>query len=118
MGTVNTSVAGGGYTPPLGFTLPSPAWTSIDGAIIRSVLLSSNVNPPCLGTVPANLPLVSIGGQSATVSYAGFVPDSVAGLYQVNVAVPNVGSGSSAAQFPVVITVGAVPAPTVQIWVQ
>jgi len=118
MGTVNTSVSGGGYVPPTGYAPPNPAWTSIDGAVIRSVLLSANVSPPCLGAVAANLPTVSIGGQSATVSYAGFVADSVAGLYQVNVAVPNVGNGSSAAQFPLIVTVQGVSAPPVQIWVQ
>jgi uncharacterized protein (TIGR03437 family) len=67
--------------------------------------------------VVANLPPVTIGGQAATVSYAGFVADSIAGLYQVNAAVPAVGSGT-AAQFPVVVTMGGVTAPAVQMWVQ
>jgi uncharacterized protein (TIGR03437 family) len=62
--------------------------------------------------------VVTIGAHSAVVSSAGFVPDSIAGLYQVNVAVPNVGNGSSAAQFPIAITMGGVAAPTIQIWVQ
>jgi uncharacterized protein (TIGR03437 family) len=118
MGTVNTSVAGGGYTPPSGYTAPGTPWTSIDGAIVRSVLLSANVNPPCFGATGNPLPVVTIGAQSAVVSYAGFVPDSIAGLYQVNVAVPNVGNGSSSAQFPIAITMGGVAAPTIQIWVQ
>jgi uncharacterized protein (TIGR03437 family) len=116
-GAVNTSVAGGGYTPPAGYTAPSTAWTSIDGAVIRSALLSANVSPPCFGGALNALPTVTIGGQAATVSYAGFVDDSVAGLYQVNVAVPAVGNGT-AAQFPVVVTMGAATAPTVQMWVQ
>jgi uncharacterized protein (TIGR03437 family) len=80
-------------------------------------LLSTNVSAPCLGEAPNTLPVVTIGGQAAAVAYAGFVADSVAGLYQVNVAVPNVGNGI-AAQYPVVVTMGAVTAPTVQIWVQ
>jgi len=117
MGAVNTSVAGGGYTPPTGYTPPGTAWTSIDGAVIRSALLSANVSPPCFGAAPNTLPIVTIGGQSATVSYAGFVADSIAGLYQVNVAVPNVGNGT-AAQYPVVVSMGGVTAPTVQMWVQ
>jgi uncharacterized protein (TIGR03437 family) len=117
MGAVNTSVAGGGYTPPQGYVAPSTAWTGIDGAVIRSALLAANVSPPCFGAAPNTLPVVTIGGQPATVSYAGFVADSIAGLYQVNVAVPAVGSGT-AAQFPVVVAMGAATAPTVSIWVQ
>jgi uncharacterized protein (TIGR03437 family) len=61
--------------------------------------------------------VVTIGGQPASVSYAGFVADSIAGLYQVNAAVPNVGNGT-AAEFPVVVTMGTVTAPTVLMWVQ
>jgi uncharacterized protein (TIGR03437 family) len=117
MGAVNTTTGGGGYVPPTGYTAPSTAWTGIDGAVIRSALLSANVSPPCFGGVVANLPPVTIGGQAATVSYAGFVADSIAGLYQVNAAVPAVGSGT-AAQFPVVVTMGGVTAPAVQMWVQ
>jgi uncharacterized protein (TIGR03437 family) len=117
MGAVNTGVAGGGYAPPPGYVAPSTQWTSIDGAVIRSELLASNVSPPCFGAAPNTLPVVSIAGQPATVSYAGFVADSVAGLYQVNVAVPNIGT-DTAAQYPVVVTMGTVTAPTVSIWVQ
>ncbi len=117
MGAVNTSVAGGGFTPLAGYTPPSGAWTSIDGAVIRSALLSANVSPPCFGGVGGGLPTVLIGGQAGVVSYAGFVADSIAGLYQVNVSVPAVGNGN-AAQFPVVVTAGGVAAPPVQMWVQ
>jgi len=117
MGAVNSSVAGGGYVPPPGYTPPSTPWTSIDGAVIRSALLSANVSPPCFGGALNALPVVTIGGQPASVSYAGFVADSIAGLYQVNAAVPNVGNGT-AAEFPVVVTMGTVTAPTVLMWVQ
>ncbi len=118
MGAVNTGLSGGGYIPPTGYTPPNPAWTSIDGAVIRAALLATNISPPCFGAAPSTLPEVTIGGQAAAVSYAGFVADSVAGLYQINAAVPNVGNGSAAAQFPVVIVAQGVTAPTVQIWVQ
>ncbi len=56
---------------------------------------------------------VTIGSTALTVAgtqltYAGFVPGSIAGLYQINVAVPTgIGTGTSAAQFPVVVTVGS-----------
>jgi len=54
-------------------TSPAPAGQLISGAA------------PCI-----TLPQVTIGGVSATVSFAGIVE---AGLYQLNVIVPNVGSG-------------------------
>ena len=57
---------------------------NIDGAIVQSALLNSGDFPPCFTTQPT----VKIGGVAATVSYAGFVADSVAGLYQINVQVP------------------------------
>jgi len=117
MGAVNTAVASSGYIPPTGYTAPSTAWTSLDGAVIRSALLATNVSPPCFGTPSNTLPVVTIGGAPATVSYAGFVPDSIAGLYQIDVLVPNVGN-NSAAQYPVVVTMGGVAAPTVQMWIQ
>ena len=65
-------------------TSVSPALTSIDGAVIQSALLLSGNLPPCLST----LPTVTIGGVASTVTYAGFVPDTVAGLYQLNVQLP------------------------------
>jgi uncharacterized protein (TIGR03437 family) len=120
MGTINTSAAaaGGGWVAPSGYVAPTSPWTTIDGAVIQFAMLSTGVDPPCFGATGNALPLVTIGGQSATVSYAGFVADSVAGLYQVNVAVPDVGNHSTPAQFPLVVTMGGVIAPTVQIWVQ
>jgi len=79
---------------------PSPLWTTIDGAVIQSALLAKNVFPPCF----TSSPVVTIGGKTATVTYAGFVADSVGGLYQVNATVPtNVTAGNSV---PVLVTVG------------
>lgn len=65
-------------------TSVSPSLASIDGAVIQSGLLAAGNLPPCLSAVPT----VKIGGVSATVAYAGFVPDTVAGLYQINVQLP------------------------------
>ncbi|HZT37145.1 MAG TPA: IPT/TIG domain-containing protein [Bryobacteraceae bacterium] len=48
---------------------------------------------------------VTIGGVSAQVLYAGSAPASVAGLFQVNVMVPN---GVQSGNAPIVITVGSV----------
>jgi uncharacterized protein (TIGR03437 family) len=65
-------------------TSVSPALTNIDGAVIQSGLLNTGRFAPCLTT----LPTVKVGGVSATVTYAGFVADTVAGLYQINVQLP------------------------------
>jgi uncharacterized protein (TIGR03437 family) len=67
-----------------------PSITNIDGTIIQSVLLNTDRFPPCAKT--NNVPTVKIGTavatEALTVAYAGFTPDSVAGLYQVNVLIP------------------------------
>src|ERR1019366_4867014 len=63
---------------------PSPLWTTIDGAVIRSALLAKNGVPPFFTTSAT----VTIGGKAATVTYAGFVADSVGGLYQINAMIP------------------------------
>ena len=49
---------------------------------------------------------VTIGGQPATVQYAGGAPGSVAGVWQINAQIP---SGLKAGAVPVVVTVGGVP---------
>ena len=55
---------------------------------------------------------MTIGGvpvPAADVSYVGLVPQSISGLYQVNVRIPAfVPDGDQ----PVVITVGGVPSPS------
>jgi len=58
---------------------------------------------------------VAVGGQPATVQYAGFTPGFV-GLYQVNVRVPaGVTAGNAVA---LVLTQNGVPSNTVTIAVQ
>ena len=66
-----------------GVTLPN-----VDGTIIQGYLFNSNRLPPCIKTNSALVPTVTIGGVAGTVVYGGFVPNSVAGLYQVNVTMP------------------------------
>ncbi|MCX6595693.1 MAG: hypothetical protein NTV70_04940, partial [Acidobacteria bacterium] len=124
MGTVITpaSVTSGPYVPGASYVLPSPTWTSIDGAVIRTAIMQGNL-PPCFtSTAP---PTVTIGGIAATVAYAGFVGDAIAGLYQVNVAVPACGVGGitscvtgTAARFAVVVTIGSIASQSgVTMWV-
>ena len=88
-------------------TPPSPAWTTVDGTVIQQRKLTANHLPPCMAT--ANAVTVSIGGKAATVSYAGWVGDSIAGLYQINAALAaTTPSGTQ----PVVVTVGGVQSQT------
>jgi uncharacterized protein (TIGR03437 family) len=106
------------------YTAPNPPWTSLDGAIIQSAKIVANGTfhfPPCISTVTA-----TIAGVTATVSYAGWVADSISGLYQVNLkvpatAVPNTypSAGGSPISVPVVVTVGGKNSQTgVTLWVK
>lgn len=81
---------------------PSTAWASDDGAIIEATNVQTDDYPPCFATNPT----VTIEGQAATVTYAGWVADSVAGLYQINATVPTKATANTAA--PVVVTIGGV----------
>jgi uncharacterized protein (TIGR03437 family) len=83
-------------------TPPGTPWTSDDGAVILASNLGTNKYPPCFATSPT----VTIGGQAATVTYAGWVVDSVAGLYQINATVPTKGLTAGAAA--VIVTAGGV----------
>jgi len=77
---------------------------SADGAVLVAADIATNTLPPCFAT--ANQVAVSIGGKTATVTYAGWVSGSVAGLYQVNATVPT--SAASGTAIPVVVTTGGV----------
>ncbi len=59
------------------------------------------------GTLPLPKPVanvsVTVGGQSATIDYAGEAPDEVCGVIQVNATLP---SGLSAGPQPVVLAIG------------
>jgi hypothetical protein len=120
MGTVNTPATvtnAAPYYPGSSYVLPSPLWTSIDGAIFNSNIMQGN-NPPCFLSTDAsatNLLTVTIGTPTPTVltvanggiAYAGFAPGSIAGLYQIDAVIPqSSGSGSSVA-YPVSVTVGS-----------
>jgi uncharacterized protein (TIGR03437 family) len=107
--------------------------TNLDGTVVQSSLFNSNRLPPCIKTNSADVPTVTIGGQPGTVVYAGFVPDTVAGLYQINVtlppSVPQSGTYTTAAgasisgvtapvQLPVVVTANGVSSQAgVTMWV-
>lgn len=58
---------------------------------------------------------VTIGGAKANVAYAGTAPQSFAGFFQVNAQIP---AGTKAGNQPVVITVGGVKSPALNVVVK
>jgi len=80
------------YLTALNFTTSSSSVT-LDGALVSSGLFNAGRLAPCLKTT-AGIPTVTVGGQPALVTYAGWVPDSVAGQYQLNVKLPGSGAKS------------------------
>lgn len=69
-----------------------------------------DLSPP-FGTI-SNVS-VTIGGQNATVNYAGGAPDLVFGAMQINAVVPeSINPGAA----DVVVTIGGVASNTVQVW--
>jgi len=80
----------GNYLTALdGQTNPAGTFTTIDGAVILDTLLGSDL-PPCLYALThGTQPTATVGGQPATISYAAFVGNTVAGLYQMNILLPS-----------------------------
>jgi uncharacterized protein (TIGR03437 family) len=121
MEDVNTKVAANAAAnPPVAaYTPPSPAWTTIDGAVINSARIVTGLYPPCFmangttdtitvtfGSGSSTYPVVSTAS-SSPILWAGFGDGSVAGLYQVSVVVPAglAGAGQIPVQFS--MTTGA-----------
>jgi uncharacterized protein (TIGR03437 family) len=69
-------------------TSVSPSLQSDDGLAINYSFISSPYTAPCFLIAGSNIPTVTVGGQPASVQYAGWVSGSVAGLYQINVQLP------------------------------
>lgn len=105
--------------------------TTLDGAAINYSLITPGMEGPCFN--PASYLTVTVGGQPATVEWAGWAPNSIAGLYQVNILLPAYGAGltsmdatpvtvgltSGALQVAVVVTVGSKNSQAgVGMWVQ
>lgn len=112
MQVVNTAATG--YVPP------TPAWASIDGAVILGSKIVAGL-PPCM-TDPISVTFGS-GAQAVTattgnggVLWAGFAAGSVAGLYQINVTIPNGAPTGNAV--PVSFTIGSSTTPAVTMAIQ
>jgi uncharacterized protein (TIGR03437 family) len=111
----------------------SSSLTTLDGVIINSALLNTNRLAPCFRATTDSTgtpPTVTFGTVAGTVTYAGWVADSVAGLYQLNVRLPSstgsfttsAGATLSAITTPVQLPVrvsqgGRNSQPGVNIWV-
>jgi uncharacterized protein (TIGR03437 family) len=91
-----------------GESLTSPA--TADGAVLIPTVWGVGNLPPCFAA--KGWVTVTIGGIAATVTYAGWVADSVTGLYQVNVTVPKATTSTSAVSLPVVVTANGVASQT------
>jgi uncharacterized protein (TIGR03437 family) len=109
----------------------SASSVTLDGALVASSALNTKRLPPCLRS-PTSITGVTIGGQPAVVLYAGWVPDQVAGLYQLNIKLPGSAGGpfttsagallpgplTGPAQLPVVVTArGRTSQSGVTVWV-
>jgi uncharacterized protein (TIGR03437 family) len=94
-------------------TVNSPNAAASRGSAVSLYLTGGGALSPAgstgrLGTATQTIAApvaVTIGGQTAPVSYAGAAPGALLGLYQVNVVVPaNIAAGA----VPVVVTVGGI----------
>jgi uncharacterized protein (TIGR03437 family) len=120
--TGSTGTAGypGSCLSPAAYSTAASLGTNvtIDGAVIQSAKLAAGKFAPCLlntgGTIVTVTFACKIGGGSIPVdttsvaagTYAGFVADSIAGLYQVNLTVPaNLSSGDC----PITVNMGNTP---------
>jgi uncharacterized protein (TIGR03437 family) len=97
MDVVNLAIKANAGLGIAAYVPPSPAWTNIDGAVIGGNGKLLGGMPPCF---PPSLNTITVtfgtGANAVAVSdpslvtWAGFGSGSVAGLYSVNVVVPNV----------------------------
>jgi uncharacterized protein (TIGR03437 family) len=101
-GSPGNSGAGYDYIGPSGvFSFPTRPVKAGETVLLYGVGFGPTTTPvhagsTFVGAAPcATLPVVTIGGVPATVSFAGIVE---AGLYQFNVVVPNAGSGDKVLQ--------------------
>ncbi len=63
--------------------------TSDDGLVIEPAFYTANTIQPCFLLAGSNVPTVTVGGQPATVLFAGWVQGAVAGLYQIDIQLPS-----------------------------
>ena len=112
--TANASGTGPGAILNQNFSVNSPSNPAAKGSIVQIFGtgegqtsppgMTGSVNGSILRTPQQQPVTATVGGQPATVQYAGSAPGLIAGVFQVNVTIPpNAPSGN----VPVVITFGA-----------
>jgi uncharacterized protein (TIGR03437 family) len=116
------------------YLVPSTLWTSIDGAVMSTAFLNTDLAVPCfMGTdtsSSADFITVTIGTPTPTVLtvtnsgvvYAGFAPNAIAGLYQIDVTIPTATGTGASAQYPLSVSInGTTPVSSqngVTMWVK
>lgn len=126
-------VTPGSYLTSFNSAQTGTALTTLDGTLIIPSVLNTGRLVPCLLSSggSGDVPVVTIGGQPAVVTYAGWVPGTIAGLYQVNVQLPDNTAAvftteggatnytvTAPTQLPVLMTSNSVSSQTgVSIWV-
>lgn len=108
--TTNSSGSGQGAIVNQNGTVNGPTAPAAKGSIVAIYLTGGGVDLTAADTT------VRIGGQSATVVYAGVAPGSIQGLQQINVTIP-AGAGSGAQPLAVTIA-GADSQANVTVFVQ
>lgn len=112
------------------YVVPNPLWSSIDGAVMSTSFLNANIGVPCfLGTdasTSADYITVTIGTTVPTVlnaqtgtglagiAYAGFAPNAIAGLYQIDVTLAQGTGTGMTAQYPITVSINGTAAVTTQ----
>jgi uncharacterized protein (TIGR03437 family) len=89
--SASANTSGGGSTPAADCVSPanykaSAGLGTLDGAIIQSAVITPGRLVPCFD--PAGY-TATVGQASGTVKYVGWAPDAIAGLYQVNIQLPD-----------------------------
>ena len=85
----NDCVSPSSYLTSFNAAQTGTALTSLDGTLIIPTVLNTGRLVPCLTSNGTDAVSVTVGGQAATVKYAGWVPGTIAGLYQVSIQLPD-----------------------------
>ena len=85
----------------------NPGLTSDDGLVIQPAAFVSGQIQPCFKL--ASAPTVTIGGQQATVTFAGWVQGAIAGLYQINASLPLAPAGAGYSDASGAVTLDGTP---------
>jgi uncharacterized protein (TIGR03437 family) len=100
---LNANESANSTTNPAGAGTTVSIYATGEGVLVPPAATGSMSGPSLPLPVPAANVSVTIGGQSAIISYAGEAPTLVSGVLQINVAIP---AGLNPGNQPVVLTIG------------